>query len=300
MKTTGNGQLLQAAGLIVVAMTLIGLIDNFVAWIAQHGGLWQFHAMRALFALPAIGLIGVMWGLRLRPRNWWAVGLRTAALATSMLLYFGSLALMPIAVVGAGLFTAPIFVQLISVIFFRVRLGMFRIAAVLVGFAGVLTVLRPWDGGLTATALLPVLAGFLYALSGVFTRHLCAREGTFSLLFGFFAALGAMGLIGLAVVPPGMGATFFSTGWVTPDATFLWLTAMQAIVSIAGIGMITRSYQIAEPTYVAIFEYWFLVAATFFAWVIWGQALDLTTFAGIAMIAGAGITIVLRSGRDAA
>lgn len=281
-------------------MTLIGWIDNYVALIAAHGGLWQFHATRAVFALPLIVLIALAAGARLRPVRTGAVVLRTLALATSMLFYFGSLALMPIAVVGAGLFTAPIFVQLISVVFFGVRLGRWRILAVAVGFAGVLTVLRPWEGGLSAMAFLPIIAGFLYALAGVLTRHTCAGESTWTLLFGFFLALGAMGAVGLGLRPAGMGETFFHTGWVSPDTTFLFWTAMQAVVSIAGVGLITRGYQIAEPTYVTVFEYWFLVSATFFAWAIWGDTLDAPTVLGIAMIAGAGITIVLRSRWDAA
>ncbi|RMD92067.1 MAG: DMT family transporter [Alphaproteobacteria bacterium] len=281
-------------------MTAIGWVDNFVPLIAAEAGLWQFHATRSLLALPLVVVLARLSGARLRPHNPAAVALRTAAFAGSMVLYFGALAFLPIAVVGAGLFTAPIFVQLLSALLFGVALGPWRIAAVAVGFAGVVALLRPWEGGLSLMALMPVGAGFLYAVAGVLTRHLCAQESPFTLLAGFFLAMGLIGLGGLALLPAGRGADFLTTGLVWPGPAFWLWTAVQAVVSVLAVGMITRAYQIAEPSYVSVFEYWFLVAASGFAWLLWGQALDGLMLAGMTLIALAGLVIILRARSEGA
>ena len=63
---------------------------------------------------------------------------------------FGAVAVLPIAQVGAGLFTAPIFVLIFSALFFGLPIGKWRIIAVGLGFAGVLLLLRP-DAGAFST-----------------------------------------------------------------------------------------------------------------------------------------------------
>ncbi|MEM1506541.1 EamA family transporter, partial [Domibacillus sp. 8LH] len=81
--------------------------------------------------------------LRLRPVDRRAGAARPAIHCTAMLVYFGALALLPVAQVAAGLFTAPIFVLVISRFVYGERIGPVRVLAVLTGFAGVLLVLGP-------------------------------------------------------------------------------------------------------------------------------------------------------------
>ena len=98
-----------AATYATAAMALIGYIDNHVRLIAAVGGLWQFQLTRSAMALPRLLALAVLMKRRLWPNSWRALGLRSLFAATSMLIYFGCLGLMPIGTVLAGLFTAPIF-----------------------------------------------------------------------------------------------------------------------------------------------------------------------------------------------
>jgi drug/metabolite transporter (DMT)-like permease len=293
---------LAAAGLILIYATVIGFTDNYVRVIAAEAGLWQFHATRSVMALALLAGLAVPLGLRLRPVRRWAVFGRSAIHGLAMLIYFGSLAFLPVAQVAAGLFTAPIFVLLISRFAFDHPIGPIRIIAVAVGFLGVLLVLGPSAiGGTSAAALLPILAGAMYALGNIATREWCERESAETLLGGFFLALGVLGVIGLGVLslvpvaePEGTPG-FILRGWVWPTGTFLFWTFVQAAGSLFAVGMMIRAYQLAEASRVSVFEYSILPASALWGWLIWGEVLTPLAAAGMLLIAGAGIVIALRA-----
>lgn len=290
------------AVMIVAGMAMIGFIDNFVRLIAEDAGLWQFQALRSAMALPLLG-VAAAFGLALRPRRWWAVVARCMVQTAAMLLYFGSLPMMPIAQVGAALFTAPIFVQLFAAGLFRRRIGPRRMLAVGLGFAGVLIMLRPDPASLSAVTLMPVLAGALYGLSNLLTREWCADEPVGALLAGFFGAMGAASLaalILLAAVPLPetwrAAAPFLTDGWRPLTANLLGWTALQAVGSLVAVGLIVRGYQSGETSYLAVFEYSFLLSVSFWAWTLFGETLTALDGLGMAMIVGAGVVIAWRSG----
>ncbi|MCT8329634.1 DMT family transporter [Albidovulum sediminis] len=299
--TVPANRTIAAAGAIFVYAMLIGFTDNFVQEIAADAGLWQFHATRTAMAFALLGLASVPLGLRLRPKSWGAVAFRSFVHGSAMVVYFGCLAFLPVAVVAAGLFTAPIFVLLISRFAFGMQIGPFRILAVAVGFIGVMMVLGPeGDMAIGPATILPVAAGALYALGNLATRQWCAGETAETMLAGFFAALGVYGLLGLAVlaiwqpaVPEGVEG-FILRGAVWPTGTFLFWTFVQAAGSLLGVGMMVKAYQMAEASRVAVFEYVILPASAFWTWAIWGDLLSLRATAGMALIFLAGLIIALR------
>ena len=177
-----------AANVMLAAMAVIGVIDNVIPLLAEVVGLWQFYLMRTVLSIPLIyGLAAIGLG-QVAPRKWGAVVLRSLLVAVSMMFYFAALALMPYAEALAGLFTSPIFIVLISVLFMGMRIGRVRILAVLLGFAGVLFVLQPDLSNFDWLILLPVAGGFFYALGAIATRSLCEGESTVSMLFGMLIA----------------------------------------------------------------------------------------------------------------
>ena len=303
MNPAGDQQRIIQGGLFIVsAMAVIGLIDNMIPMIATEAGLWQFHAVRSIMSIPLIVLLLRIRNRSFRPLQPLILAIRSVLIAGSMLLYFGSLALMPIAEAGAGLFAAPIFVLIFSVLLFRKRIGIFRIAAVLVGFSGVLLVLKPDLGNLDLIVLFPLFAAVLYGLGQLMTRHFCSNEDTFVILLAFYLAIGLFGIVGvmvfsLATVPDSWraAAPFFTEGWRTPTASFLAWTFVQAIGSLIAVAGLIRGYQIADPTYMGVFEYSFLLFAGFWGWVFWSQIPDAFSLLGIFAIIAAGTAITTRS-----
>ncbi|MFN4128718.1 MAG: DMT family transporter [Paracoccaceae bacterium] len=302
MPAATQDRTLAATGLICGYAMLIGFTDNYVRVIAQDHGLWQFHFTRTLMAFALLGLLVPILGLRLRPVNLRAVVARSLIHGLAMVIYFGALAFLPVAIVAAGLFTAPIFVLLISRFAYGHVIGPVRILAVAIGFVGVLVVLGPEAmSGASAAAILPVLAGALYALGNVATREWCPEESAETLVAGFFGILGLFGAVGMVlltlaplVAPLGPDG-FLLRGWVTPTRPFLFWTFVQAAGSLLGVGMMIRAYQITDAGRASVMEYVILPASAFWSWALWDELLAPMAVGGMVLIVAAGSMIALRA-----
>lgn len=286
----------RAALLILAGMATLGLSDNLVPYVSTDSSLWQFHFLRGAMALVGLTIIaalglGVIW-----PKRPVAVLARSAIQATSMLIYFGCLALLPIGVVVAGLFTSPLFVALIAALFQGKRIGGLHLVAIIVGFVGALLVIRPDPAALDLVAFLPIFAGLLYAIGAVATRAWCEGEGTVSLSAGFFLMLTMMGLIGCLVLPATGSGTdgFAARGWMQLDSDLLFWIAVQAVGALIGIAFLFRGYQIGEASQVAVFEYSLLIFASGWAWYLWGQAVPSLGLLGMGLIILSGAVIASR------
>ena len=222
------------------------------------------------------------------------MALRAGVQGTAMLCYFASLGFLPIAQVGAALFTAPLFVFLFAALLFRRPIGPRQLVAVAAGFAGVILLLRPDPATLGAATLMPLAAGALYGLANLLTREWCTDEPVGALLASYFAALGIIGAAGslvLALHPAAGAPTFLSAPWAMPSAVALGCIALQAFGSLAAVGLVTRGYQQGATTTLAVFEYAFLISASLWAWLLWGERLDLAGAAGIALIVASGFIV---------
>lgn len=289
---------------MVGSMAIIGVIDIYVAVIAETISVWQFLISRMVLAVPLVVLLSVCGLGTLRPKRLGAVAFRSALIATGMFCYFGALAFMPIAMALGGLFTSPIFVLLITAFILKQRIGPWRILAVAVGFAGIIVVLGPSGGDLGWILALPVLGGVLYASGVVATRALCDGESTLTLLAGIFIAQGILGSVVLYIIiwagvePQPGGMAFLTRGWIWPMTEAMPYLLLQVVGSVIGVGLLNRAYQLGEASHVAVFEYTIMIFGPFFAWWLLSVPVTPIQMVGIAMIAAAGIIIAVRT-RDA-
>ena len=290
-----------AALCMIGAMVLLGFVDNFVATVAEEISIWQFLAVRASIAIPLICFMSMMGLGTMRPKRFWAVAVRSLLAATGLMLYFGSLAFMPIAQSLAGLFTSPIFVLLISAFILKQTIGKWRVIAVAIGFSGILLVLGVQDGAPGWIMMMPVAGGLIYATGSMATRILCSEESTISMLAGIMIVqliIGTLALVGVTiwapVVPDGSDG-FLLRGLVWPIETVVPYIAMQAIISVAGVFLLIRAYQWGEASQVSVLEYSIMIFGPFFAWLLMEQSITPMMMAGIALIMVAGGIIAVRS-----
>lgn len=284
-------QNLAAAGLALGSVAILSFVDNFVGAIAEEAGLWQFLAVRAVFCLPILVIGARVLRLRLRPVSLPHVFLRSLAVSLGLLIYFAALGVLPVAQAGAGLFSGPIWVLILTSLVFRRRVTPLQLAAILAGFGGVLMVLQPDPSNLTGLSLLPLAAGMFYAMGIMLTRYCCAGESAVTLAAGIFTMMGLESLIVLLLLPDGATAGFALQGWVTPSARFLSLTLMHAAAAVVAVSLIAQAYRTGTPHFVAVFEYAFLVFASLWGLLLWDQATDALAWGGIAVIIGAGIAM---------
>ncbi len=298
-----------AAAMIVAAMACLALVDNSVRLVTTELGLWQYQAIRAGMCMLLLLFVALALGWRMQLVSPARVALRAAVASLGIVLYFGALAVMTIGQAGAGLYTAPVFVLVISVLALGLRVGLLRSLAVAVGFAGVMIVLRPW-GEATGGGALPlwaaaiaVTAGCLHGAGAVLTREFCAGEPIAGMVMAHFAAMALWGVAGMAavavIVPEAAAgpAGWFARGATTPSAGALFWTAVNALGSVVAMMLAIRAYQIAEASRVAVLEYSFLPFAAIWAFLLFGDRADWATLAGTALIVGAGALIMLRAGR---
>ncbi|SDY91203.1 EamA-like transporter family protein [Jannaschia faecimaris] len=275
-------------------------MDQFIRIIAAESSLWTFHIVRSgMMWVLALVFVAVM-GRRLKVVNLRAVAARSAVMSTAMILYFGALGFMSVAEAAAGLFSAPIWVLIFSVVFFGLRIGPVRVAAAIVGFVGVILVLSPDMAALSVLNLLPVLSGAFYAVAVIATREWCDGEDAITLALGVFSFMAFWGLCGIALgAALGWEPTGYLTrGWVTPSSTVFWLCVMQAVCSLVAVTLLTRGYQLAEASLVSVFEYSVLAFSALFGFLVWGDLLTLWSGLGLVLIAAAGSLIALRDRGD--
>ena len=289
---------LAAAGFILAGTAMVSFIDQFIRVVAEQSSLWTFHAIRSAMILALAGGWLAVTRRRITVVHPRAVIARSAILSTALMIYFGALGFLSVAEAAAGLFTAPIWVLIFSVGLFGLRVGPVRVAAVLVGFAGVLLVLSPDPAAVNPLVFAPVLGGAFYALGAIATREWCGPEAALTLTLGSFTALGFWGLGGIAALSVVDGQGFLGRGWVWPTGEVLFWCFVQAAGSLLAVICLTRGYQSADASLVSVFEYAVLAFSAFFGWVVWGELLPPLGLLGLALIALAGSLIVLR-GRGA-
>ncbi len=290
-----------AAIMTMIAMACVSLVDNFVVEVSQSHGLWQFQVMRTCVAVPVLIVAAMMMKQSLRPKRPVKLVLRCLAIATGLVVYFSTLGALPVAQAGAGLFSAPIWVLLLSMLLFGHKITFWQAFTILGGFVGVLLLLQPDMSALSVLSLVPLVAGVFYGLGSLLTRYWCADETPMLLAVGVFVALGGLSVFPLTWMtfwPANDTPDFLTRGWEPLTAHFLWLTLLQALGAIIAMPLIAQAYRIGIPAYVAVFEYSFLAFAGLWGLLFWGQGLNTQAWAGILMITVSGLIMSMLQDRD--
>jgi drug/metabolite transporter (DMT)-like permease len=294
-----------AATLMVGSLALLGLQDALVKIASAEVSLWQFQLLRsALNLVLLLALARVLWGgLPPRPISLRAVALRSTLLVGAMVCFFGGVPFLALSEIAAGLYVFPLFVAVLSAAFLGERVGPRRVLAILAGFAGTLLILKPGTEAFRWVALMPVAAGLCYGATVLVTRRLCRRESPATLAFGVALAFLAVGAAGLALAPfaPGRLAgawPYLFTGWHAPELWLLGIVAACSCLNLAANMGLAKAYQSAESSWLAPFDYSYLVFATLWGAAIFGDLPDAASALGMAMIAGAGAYVAWRERRE--
>lgn len=280
------GDNLRGAGLMCIAMAAFTLNDTAIKFVAQDLPLYQSITLRGLVVLVCLGLLAArQGGVRFAvPRADRApLALRTLGEVASTVLFLNALRAMPIADLSAIMQSLPLMVMLAASVVFGERLGWRRLVAVLVGLVGVLLILRPGSGTFGIWSLVA-----LGAVAGVVLRDLATRSfsrAVSSTTIAFYAAL--------SVTLTGAVMSLWE-GWQRPDA-MQWAMLILAGLFIA-IGYITAvaTMRVGEISYSAQFRYTSLVWAILLGLLVFGEMPDLWTWAGSALVVGAGIYSIWR------
>lgn len=273
--------------LMVSGILVLTVMDAMIKWLSSDYHSLQIIFFRCAFAmLPIFAIAAFSGGLgSLRTRRPGAQALRAAVGLATMVLFFLALKFMPLAEATVLAFASPLFVTALSVPLLGERVGWRRLAAVVVGFLGVVIILRPGTAVFSPYAVLPVAASFFFALGMVLARRLSVTESSIAIVF--YTTLAGL-LVGAASLP---------AVWVTPAAEDLPVLVVLGLLGGLGQFLITAAFRHAAVAVVAPFEYSALIWATLLGFMLWGELPDLPTVGGAAVLTAAGLFIVYRETR---
>lgn len=237
--------------------------------------LWFRYMVFTAFALAIARRRGVLRTL-VSERPWLQV-FRALLLVTENAIFVLAFRYLPLADAHALGASAPLMVVALSVVLLGETVGIRRWSAVVIGFVGVLIIIRPGLQDIEWPLLIPLVGALMWALYQILVR-LCSRSDSSDTTL-FWSAL-----VGLAV-------TSF-TGpfvWVTPDREAWVLLVVLALAgSIAHYALI-KGLQLAEASALQPYTYTLLVFAAFWGLVVFGDVPDAWTMLGAAIIVGSGL-----------
>lgn len=197
---------------------------------------------------------------------------------------FHGYANLPIATVTALGFTMPLFLTALSVVVLKEQVGWRRWSAVVVGFLGVLIMVRPFAGGdaaLPALSVGIVLLGSVGWALAMMTIRRMGEAGESGVAIVIWFALISATASGLATIPV----------WVTPDARQWVLLVGIGIASAFAQLQMTAAYRRGETTLLAPFEYSGIIWTMMVGIGIWAEWPDWYDLLGFTVLVGAGLYI---------
>jgi drug/metabolite transporter (DMT)-like permease len=208
-------------------------------------------------------------------RNW-RIWVRASTLAAGISCIQMALQVEEIATVFAAFFIGPLISYVLAVIFLREPVTILRSSLILMGFVGVLIVVRPGMGA-NSGVLWAIAAGCCYGTFLTMSRWLGALGTPLAMTFTQLLIAAILLLpLGLSNLPELSG-------------TVVTLTTISALCSMLGNLLLLYAYGLAPATRLAPLVYFQLVAAVGLGWIIFGDLPDIWTWAGLAVILTAGL-----------
>ena len=278
-----------------IAMTLgayafFSLIDTSVKWLIVAGlPAMQLAFMRYLphFIISTALVLrqGVIWS-NFQTDHLGLVLFRGFLLASATLFNFITLKYLSLTVTGSIMCSAPIIVCALSWPLLGERVGPWRWGAIVLGFVGVLIVIRPFDAAFHWIALLNVYNAVSLALYSIITRKLSGVVAAESMQF-YMGALGAVMLLPFALYV-----------WVTPETPLQWaLMIGLGLSGWAGHEIFSRAHAYAPANTLMPYTYSFLLYLAVACYVVFNDVPDGWTILGASIIVSSGFIVWWRTGR---
>jgi drug/metabolite transporter (DMT)-like permease len=283
--------------LLRVILWMTGALLSFSTMAVSIRGLaTTLHVFEILAIRNASGLVILLAIGLAKPDLLFAVNLRRARLQLSRnVIHFGaqylwalSVTLLPLATVFALEFTMPAYAAILAVVFLHERVTAGRIGVVVLGFLGVMVILRPGIASFNPAALLVLTAAFGFAVSLIQTKALTTSETTYAIVLWMNAVQLPLALIG------------------SNPKNFLNLGVGQALpllgVAVSGLAShfcLTQAFRSGDATVVVPLDFMRIPLIAFVGWWLYGEALDAWVFAGAGLIV-LGISWNLRAEATAA
>ena len=263
--------------------------DVFLKLLSAELPMFQILFLRGVVVTLFFGLL--LWRVGdqfagLARRDIVLVVLRSLAEAAAAYFFLTALFNMPIANLTAILQVVPLTVALAAFVVLKEPLGWRRMSAILIGFCGVMVVVRPGADGFTIYSVSALMSVAMITIRDLTTRML--GRSMPSVMVAFTASCGVM-------VFGGIGSIIET--WAAPSVLgWLWLIGAIGFI-IAGYILVILAMRVGELTFAAPFRYAALLFALAAGWLVFGEWPDLLTFLGSGIIVATGVYTLYREGK---
>jgi drug/metabolite transporter (DMT)-like permease len=272
---------------MTIAVFIFAVTDAGAKWVGLRG----IHAGEIVFFRYLFGLIPVAIAIYLTGTG----TLRTARpvlhvvralfMCAALLLFFWGLAYVPLAEAIAIAFVAPIFITALSMPVLGEQVGPHRWGAVVIGFVGMMIILRPGLAAFRPEAMFIIGAAATFSCAVLMTRRMTASE-TNTAIFTYTTLVSLLAMMPLAAVT-----------WQTPEPADILVMALIGLFGGAAHFLVIVAYRHAPAAVNATFEYMALIWGSLLGWFLWRERPDTATWIGAAIIIAAGLYITHRETR---
>ena len=276
--------ILRGIGLYLSAILIFACLDTLAKYMTRDFHVmqiaWGRYVFSSVFLLVLVPRYGFLRPLR-SARPWFQI-MRAALLAIVSLMFFVAVSLLPLAEVTAIGFAAPLILTGLGHFVLRERVGVRRWLAILVGFCGVLVIIRPGIEAMHWAAFIALAMAGSNALYQLATRMLAGVDSPQTTIF--FTNLA--GSLGFSLLIP-----FF---WTEPGLDG-WIM-MAALGFMGGVGhyLLIQAFGHTPVSMLAPFSYTSIVWVTITGYLVFDQLPDAWTIIGAAIVIGSGIYVFYR------
>ncbi len=288
---------------IIFTVFALSLGDALIKQISADFPLWQIFVVRSLIAIPVLIVVikARYQSVSLKPLNIGWTALRSLMLTFMWVAYYTALPHVALSVAAAVYYTLPLFITLFAALFIGEKVGVQGWIAVLLGFCGVLLILKPQAEDFNPYALLPLISAILYAFAMIITRTKCKNESPLVLSFGLnvsFIGVGALAIFLIWLWGPSNAETeaypFLLGRWISMGMQEWLAGGLLATAVIIGSVFAAIAYQSGPSSIVSTFDFAYLAFAALWGFLFFAEVPDAITVTGMVLIVAAGILAVRR------
>ncbi|HEY0735937.1 MAG TPA: DMT family transporter [Herpetosiphonaceae bacterium] len=297
---------MQGVGFLVLGMLIFSLQDIAVKWIGGDYPVLEIVTFRSMIAIPLTLLLfryegGTELPTTQRPTLEY---IRGGCYFLSYTTYFMGLAALPLAEIAGIKFSGPLMITCLSVVMLGETVGPRRWLALLVGFIGVLLIVRPGTS-FNLGSIFILISVFFYALAAILTRKLQTTDSSatmayYSSLVYLLATCIFAPLVILAGDVPDAdpSVAFLFRAWVMPSLRDWLIMSGLGLVWAGGMYFLARAYSVALASVVAPFEYLALPISAMWGFILWQEIPTLTTWVGAGLTLLSGLYILYREQKE--
>ena len=266
------------------AWLILPIMDAIAKYLSYSLPILQITWFRFFFSAVITGIFIYLFSRKsfVRSKNIKSQVLRGILLLTSSLLFFYAISVISLAKALTLAFICPLIVTALSPYVLKERVGRRRWTAVIVGFIGVLLVIRPGIVEFNWASLASLGTGLCYAIYLIVTRSLKDTDnGLLTLLF-----TSIVGTIVLSLYLPFV--------WINPSLNQLLLAVNMGFIAALAHGLIIISYNFSDASKLAPLGYFEIIPNIIIGYIWFSDLPDKFTLLGLLVIILSGIYVFRR------